>query len=308
MFHNRDYSTYRECVGLNTPNRTYQAQVTRTTEWISGQVLTATALNTEFNNLLNSLNLVNADISSSAAITPSKIVFGGASGQFLQSNGSGGLNYFSGLPAVDGWQLSSDTWIYASANSFTITGVDRTLAFTKGTRVKMTISAAIVYGVVASSSFSSNTTVNLIPNDTYVVSNATISNPFYSYVVNPQGFPYAFAFTNTITYGGFSANPVMTTYWSVVGNVLTMQFFATGNGTSNANTTTFSLPVASAFGVESACLCPIKDNGTVPTAPGQVQLGASSATANVFKTAETSNTWTTSGTKLFYPSVFSYVF
>lgn len=68
-------------------------QVTRTTSWISGQVLTASALNTEFDNLLNSPNIVNADISSSAAIVPSKILFGGSNGQFLQSNGSGGINY-----------------------------------------------------------------------------------------------------------------------------------------------------------------------------------------------------------------------
>lgn len=70
--------------------------VTRTTNWISGQVLTASALNTEFDNLLNSPNIVNADISSSANITPSKILFGGTSNQILQSNGSGGLNYVNG--------------------------------------------------------------------------------------------------------------------------------------------------------------------------------------------------------------------
>lgn len=52
------------------------ATVVRTTTWISGQVLTASALNTEFNNLLNGLNLVNADISASAGIATSKIAAG----------------------------------------------------------------------------------------------------------------------------------------------------------------------------------------------------------------------------------------
>jgi hypothetical protein len=49
------------------------ATVTRTTTWVDQQVLTATALNGEFNNLLNALSIVNADISGSAAIVATKI-------------------------------------------------------------------------------------------------------------------------------------------------------------------------------------------------------------------------------------------
>ena len=50
------------------------ATVTRTTTWADNQVLSASALNGEFNNLLNALALVNADISASADIAPSKIL------------------------------------------------------------------------------------------------------------------------------------------------------------------------------------------------------------------------------------------
>ena len=49
------------------------ATVTRTKNWISGDTLTASDLNAEFNNLLNALALVNADISGSAAITFAKL-------------------------------------------------------------------------------------------------------------------------------------------------------------------------------------------------------------------------------------------
>jgi hypothetical protein len=70
-------------------------QVTRTTQWISGQVLTASALNTEVNNLLNAPSIVNADISGSAAIAATKILFGGSNGQFVKSDGAGGLTYAS---------------------------------------------------------------------------------------------------------------------------------------------------------------------------------------------------------------------
>lgn len=47
--------------------------VTRTTIWSDNQVLTAAALNGEFNNLLNSPSIVNADISAGAAIAYSKL-------------------------------------------------------------------------------------------------------------------------------------------------------------------------------------------------------------------------------------------
>lgn len=49
------------------------ANVTRTTTWVDNQVLTAPALNAEFNNLLNSLNIVNADIAAGAGIVGSKL-------------------------------------------------------------------------------------------------------------------------------------------------------------------------------------------------------------------------------------------
>lgn len=52
------------------------AVVTRTTTWSDGQVLTASALNGEFNNLLNAPAIVNADIASNAAIAISKIATG----------------------------------------------------------------------------------------------------------------------------------------------------------------------------------------------------------------------------------------
>jgi len=52
------------------------ASVVRTTVFADGNVLTAAQLNGEFNNALNSLNIVNADISGSAAIAISKIATG----------------------------------------------------------------------------------------------------------------------------------------------------------------------------------------------------------------------------------------
>jgi hypothetical protein len=66
---------------------------------------------------------------------------------------------------MDGWYPSNDVWVYASANSFTITGVDRTGVYSKGTRVKCTNNGSDFYGAVIDSSFSTDTTVTFAPND-----------------------------------------------------------------------------------------------------------------------------------------------
>lgn len=54
------------------------ANVQRTKTWVSGDVLTASDLNAEFNGLLGALALVNADISAGAAIAYSKLALTGA--------------------------------------------------------------------------------------------------------------------------------------------------------------------------------------------------------------------------------------
>lgn len=69
------------------------ATVTRTHVFSDGDTLTASQLNTEFNNLLNAPAIMNADIASNAAIASSKLSFGGTSGQYLKSNGDGTLSY-----------------------------------------------------------------------------------------------------------------------------------------------------------------------------------------------------------------------
>ena len=53
------------------------------------------------------------------------------------------------------------TAAYASATSFTINGSNVTAIYHAGRRIKITDTAATLYGTIASSSFSSNTTVNV---------------------------------------------------------------------------------------------------------------------------------------------------
>lgn len=99
----------------------------------------------------------------------------------------------------NGWNESADTWTYASASSFTITGADRTTIFQKGTKLRFKQGGGFKYAVVASSSFSTDTTVNIAVNTDYTIANAAITDNAYSYVENPVGWPDWFTFSPTWT-------------------------------------------------------------------------------------------------------------
>jgi|ERR1700722_10484754 len=153
------------------------------------------------------------------------------------------------VPTVptDGWTTVTDTFTYASASSFTIAGVNRTTVYTKGTRIKFTNNSTTYYGVVGSSSFSTNTTVNLIANTDFTIANSAITNPFYSYQINPQGYPSSFNYTPTLAAGGsmtYGTTTVNYAKFYVIGNLLSFEVDATGTtGGSADSRITFSLPI-----------------------------------------------------------------
>ena len=73
---------------------------------------------------------------------------------------------------------ASYTAAYASGTSFTINGVDVTSVYHAGRRIKLTASTpGTIFGTIASSSFSTNTTVN-VTWDSGSLSNETISNVY----------------------------------------------------------------------------------------------------------------------------------
>lgn len=229
----------------------------------------------------------------------------GTTGQVLGV--TGGLpGWMAASSSSDGWvDDTAHTWTYASASSFTIAGVDLTATFTKGTRLKFT-QTTVKYATVASSSFSTNTTVNIIVNTDYTIANAAISANYYSYQVNPQGYPGWFNWTPT--WGGFSANPSAGTIkYSVLGNMVTFYITGVNAGTSNATTFTFTLPVASLNAVQNAGFVAVADNGINQSTPGHLEFSSGSATASVFKTFF-EGAWTAANAKIFYASNISYEF
>lgn len=102
------------------------------------------------------------------------------------------------LKSFDGWISASNTWTYVSSTSFKVTGSDVTAKFPVGTKIKLT-QTTDKYFYVTSTSFSTDTTVNVLGGSDYTLANATITSPFYSYDATPQGFPQTFNYAGPLT-------------------------------------------------------------------------------------------------------------
>jgi hypothetical protein len=141
---------------------------------------------------------------------------------------------------VDGWTLSPDTWVYASATTFTITGVDRTDYFPIGTKLKIT-NGTVKYFYVESATFSSDTTVTIIANDDYSIANSAITAPNYSYESNPVDFPHWFGYTPTwgnLTLGNGTEDFRFTINGQTMTYIGELVFGSTSAVTGNVNVST----------------------------------------------------------------------
>jgi len=131
------------------------------------------------------------------------------------------------LGADAGWRLDTDAWTYASATSFTIAAKDVTGEFPVGAKIRLKQGAGYKYFYVTSSSFSTNTTVNVTGGSDYTVANAGITDNYYSYAETPVGFPAAFNYTPT----GISASGVtLTGRFKLNGNRCIVDFKAIFTG------------------------------------------------------------------------------
>lgn len=82
------------------------------------------------------------------------------------------------------------TWVYASATTFTIAGVDARDQFPIGTRIALYQSGAIKYFKVTGNAFSTNTTITVDGGGTYSLTNVPIDRPAFSHALTPSnGFP-----------------------------------------------------------------------------------------------------------------------
>ena len=92
----------------------------------------------------------------------------------------------------NGWTPALETWTYASADdptyTFTISG-DLTDKYSAGMRIKLTQTTAKYFIITKVAYSSPNTTITVYGGTDYDLANATITNPYYSVVKAPQGFP-----------------------------------------------------------------------------------------------------------------------
>jgi len=186
---------------------------------------------------------------------------------------------------------SANAWTRTANTTFTTTG-DRTVVFSKGTRLRVT-DTTTKYFVVVSSSFGAGvTTVTITGGIDYVLA-ANPSAQSYSYAVNPQGYPGYF--NHTTTFGGFSADPSAVSFvFSVLGSLCNCYLFLTP-GTSNATTFTISLPIAVLQGGYSQSLR-VHNNGANGVTAGMIEFVGSSVTANLYRDGAFL-AWTASGAK-----------
>lgn len=94
----------------------------------------------------------------------------------------------------DGWQPDSDVWEYVSETSFKIAGKDACDRFPVGTMIKLA-QTTVKYFYVVKAEYVTDTTVTVTGGTNYGLANATITDPCYSYVATPQGFPRWFNWT-----------------------------------------------------------------------------------------------------------------
>jgi hypothetical protein len=153
--------------------------------------------------------------------------------------------------SVTGWIEQTETWTYASATSFTIAGIDVTAKYQKGTKLRFRQGGGYKYAVVVSSSFTTNTTVNVAANSDYSIANAAITDNAYSYIENPAGWPSWFNYAPTGSFAGGQTftlgNGTLTGKFMVLGKLVHFKISLTVGSTTNFNSGTgfrFSLPVA----------------------------------------------------------------
>ena len=184
--------------------------------------------------------------------------------------------------STDGWtDDTATTWTYVSATSFKVSGSDVTARFPVGARLRLKQGGAFKYFVVVSAAFSTDTTVTITGGDDYSLANAAITDNYYSYQGNPQGYPGWFNYTATLT--GFTGTPTQTANRFCVNGRACLFNILNISGTSNATTFTVSLPIAAA--ANASCSGRVTDNGAVQTGPGRVDIvtGSSTTVANVRK-------------------------
>jgi hypothetical protein len=89
-----------------------------------------------------------------------------------------------------GWVWAGETWTYASASTFTVSG-DVTAKYGVGDKLQLKQGGSYLYFWVTAVSYSApNTTITVAGASTETLANATITDNYYSKANTPQGWPF----------------------------------------------------------------------------------------------------------------------
>jgi len=169
-----------------------------------------------------------------------------------------GLLIKDGTPANwDGWIIADETWTYASSTTFTVSGDVRS-KYPKGTKITLTQTTAKYFYVIKTSYSSPNTTVTITGGSNYTLADAAITDPFYSYMETPVGFPDSFTYTPTYGDGTMGYTPGGSSVrFRINGTALTIWLYANNGTTSGTATLTIRFtipnPITIAYNVKGAC-------------------------------------------------------
>jgi hypothetical protein len=194
--------------------------------------------------------------------------------------------------AIDGWISASQTWEYASATTITVPSGAASI-YQVGDKIKLTQTTVKYFYITVVA----DTLLTVTGGSDYTVANAAISANYYSRLTNPLSFPDYFNYTPTFT--GFSADPTNSVYrFRIDGKMVSVVVSINGNGTSNTTGFTISAPATckntsnyfpGALGVGA-------DNGA-NFMPVHIYIATNTATMTLRKTAGTDASWTASGGK-----------
>lgn len=263
-----------------------------TNTFTSGTTAEAPQVNTNFSDLVNYINARNSGSSKWDALGVSgNAVIDGT----LSVSGTDFATALATAISADGWTASGETWTYASATTFTISG-DKTTKYTIGDKIKLVQTTQKYFYIIGTSYSFPDTTITVSAGSDYSLVNAAITVPYYSKMATPNGFPGFFNFTTT--FGGFSLAPsLIVSTFSINGKICFFNIYCGFTGTSNSTSLTFTLPLAVATNFNSFQPSGgAVDNGSFVSNP-IFKLSSGSATVSAYKSYD-SGIWTNSGSKV----------
>lgn len=207
-----------------------------------------------------------------------------------------------------GWLQSGETWTFATASTFTISG-DKSARYAVGHKLRLKQGGSYKYYTVLTAVYvNPTTTVTVVVNTDYTLANAGITDNWFSSQDQPYGWPSWFNYTPT---GGPTTNATLTGRFKVSGRHVTARIHIAFTGTPAAWSGMPSLPITAAVGLTTyddgdadlaqAGYGGYFDNGTATVLGTTFPGVASSATTVNLTTAAGANwsltvpiTWTTS--------------